>query len=275
MRRRHFLMLGLGGLVAVPMSRAQAQEPLRSVFLEELTWMELRAAVSSGYTVALLPTGGTEQNGPHMALGKHNVIVRHTAGEIARRLGGALVAPVVAYVPEGRLDPPEGHMTFPGTLGVSDATFAALLQDAATSLAAAGFSLICFLGDHGGSQMVQEMVAMRLRGAWRRRGVHVANLARYYAANGQEDWLKAQGFDDAAIGQHAGLLDTAQLAALAPNDIRNALLSPTAWPAGASGVMGDPSRATPEIGAALLDLKIAAGVAEVREIVAAQRRGLR
>lgn len=267
MQRRHFLMFGLSGLAALPVSRVQAREP-RSVFLEELTWTELRAAVGAGYTVALLPTGGTEQNGPHMALGKHNVIVRHTAGEIARRLGNAVVAPVVAYVPEGRLDPPSGHMAFPGTIGVSDATFSALLQDAATSLAAAGFSLICFLGDHGGSQPAQEKVAARLSRAWRPRGVHVANLGRYYGASGQEAWLKAQGFDEAAIGRHAGLLDTAELAALAPNDVRNALLSPKTWPAGVSGVAGDPSRATPEIGSVLLELKIMAGVTEAREILA-------
>src|SRR5258708_7216627 len=101
MQRRQLLMLGLAGLVALPVPRAEGGGR-RSIFIEELTWTELRAAVNAGNTVALIPTGGTEQNGPHMALGKHNVIVRYTAGEIARRLGDTLVAPVMPYVPEGR-----------------------------------------------------------------------------------------------------------------------------------------------------------------------------
>ena len=92
-----------------------AQAP-DTVFLEELTWTEVRDKLAAGVTTVIIPTGGTEQNGPHMVLGKHNYLVRHKAGETARRLGDALVAPVMAYVPEGNVDPPSGHMRFPGTI---------------------------------------------------------------------------------------------------------------------------------------------------------------
>jgi len=92
-----------------------AQAP-DTVFLEELTWTELRDLIRSGKTTVILPTGGTEQNGPHMALGKHNVRVKALAEKIARGLGNALVAPVLAYVPEGGIAPPTGHMRFPGTI---------------------------------------------------------------------------------------------------------------------------------------------------------------
>ncbi|HEX9464886.1 MAG TPA: creatininase family protein [Alphaproteobacteria bacterium] len=267
--RRRFLALGVGALGAslLPLPRAWAAGP-QSVFMEDLTWIELRDAVAAGHTVAILPTGGIEQNGPHMALGKHHAIVRHTAGEIARRVGQALVAPVIDYVPEGRLDPPEGHMQFPGTLGVSEATFEAMLRDAAGSLALAGFTLICLLGDHGGSQAAQQKVAAELSREWRRRGVRVVNLQRYYAANGQEEWLKSQGFAAGEIGTHAGLLDTAELMAVAPGLVRGARLSPKAWPAGPTGAAGDPSRASAEIGARLMALKIDTGVAEIRDLAA-------
>ena len=87
-----------------------------SVFLEELTWMEARDAIAAGKTTVIIPTGGTEQNGPHLVLGKHNFLVKHKAGEIAKNLGNALVAPVMAYVPEGDIDPPTGHMRFAGTI---------------------------------------------------------------------------------------------------------------------------------------------------------------
>ena len=268
--RRRFLAQGLAtaGCALLLRRSAAAGAPPSSVFLEDLTWTEVREGIASGMSVALVPTGGTEQNGPHMALGKHNAIVRDAAGEIARRLGNALVAPVIAYVPQGRFDPPEGHLRFPGTLGVSEATFAAELSDAAASLALAGFTLICFVGDHGGSQPVQMDVARRLTTAWRGRRVRVANLGRYYAANGQEEWLKAHGFTASEIGTHAGLLDTAEMLAVEPAGVRAGLLSPDKWPSGTTGAAGDPSRATPEIGRALMELKIAAGVAETRELLA-------
>src|SRR5882757_5361477 len=74
--------------------------PSASPYLEDLTWTELRDRVKAGTTTVLVPIGGTEQSGPHMALGKHNVRARVLAARIAQRLGNAVVAPVMAYVPE-------------------------------------------------------------------------------------------------------------------------------------------------------------------------------
>jgi len=261
MLRRRFLALAAAGIVA----RAAAAEP-KSPFIEDLTWIEVRDAVRAGAVIAILPTGGTEENGPHMATGKHNLIVRYCAGEIALRLGNALVAPVLAYVPEGNFDPPTDNLTLPGTIGVSEPTFAAILAEAATSLALAGVRLICFIGDHGLSQRAQASVAATLTRRWRARGIRVADIDRYYDANGQEDWLKSQGYSAAEIGQHAGLVDTAELMAVAPQDVRGDLLDPRTWPAGPSGAAGDPTRATAALGAKLLELKIAAAVAQIRAI---------
>jgi creatinine amidohydrolase len=261
MHRRHFLALAAAGIIAP----AAAAEP-GSPFIEDLTWIEVRDAVKAGAVTAIVPTGGTEENGPHMATGKHNLIVRYCAGEIARRLGHALVAPVLAYVPEGNFDPPTDNLTLPGTIGVSEPTFAAILTEAATSLALAGFVLICFIGDHGLSQRAQANVAATLTRRWRPRSIRVADIDRYYGANGQEEWLKSQGYSAAEIGQHAGLLDTAELMAVAPQDIRAGLLAPGSWPAGPTGADGDPTRATAELGAKLLELKIAAAVDQIRAL---------
>ncbi|MEO8927508.1 MAG: creatininase family protein, partial [Caulobacteraceae bacterium] len=98
-------------------ARAPAAAP-GSVFLEDLTWTELRALIAAGKTTILVPVGGVEQSGPYLALGKHDARVRVLAERIARKLGNALVAPVVAYVPEGTIDPPTQHMRFPGTITV-------------------------------------------------------------------------------------------------------------------------------------------------------------
>ncbi len=96
-------------LIAIAMlclaGTASAQTP-DTVFLERLTWEEVRDSMAAGKTTIIIPTGGTEQNGPHMAIGKHNVRVTANAEVIARRLGNALVAPTVAYTPEGSIDPP-------------------------------------------------------------------------------------------------------------------------------------------------------------------------
>lgn len=123
-----------------------------SVFLEDLTWMEVRDAIAAGKTTVIIPTGGTEQNGPHMALGKHNYLVKYKAGEIARRLGNALVAPVVAYVPEGDINPPTGHMRFAGTITLPQEVFSKVLEYAARSFKQHGFLDIALVGDSGGNQ---------------------------------------------------------------------------------------------------------------------------
>ncbi|MBY0407003.1 MAG: creatininase family protein, partial [Rickettsiales bacterium] len=152
-----------------------------SVFLEDLTWPEVAARLTTGTTTILIPTGGTEQNGPHIALGKHNWIVRQAAGEMAAQLGNALVAPVMAYVPEGSISPAQGHMLFPGTISVSATTFAAVLEDAARSFKQHGFHTIVFVGDSGGQQDAQKALAARLSKEWKDEGVVVANASAYYA----------------------------------------------------------------------------------------------
>src|SRR5437867_7236183 len=159
-------------------------EPLDTVFLEELTWPELRALVQAGKTTMILPIGGTEQNGPHMALGKHNARVRMLSERIARTLGNALVAPVIAYVPEGALSPPTGHMRFPGTITVPEDVFRRLLESAARSARLHGFRDVVFLGDHGSTQVGEKVVAARLyrEGATTPRRAHALQEYHHAAA---------------------------------------------------------------------------------------------
>src|SRR6201987_6301693 len=142
-----------------------------TVFLEDLTWTELRDQIRAGKTTIIIPIGGTEQNGPHMALGKHNLRVRSLSEKIAHSLGHALVAPVIAYVPEGNLDPPTAHMRFPGTITIPEEAFDKTLEYAARSFKLAGFRDIVFLGDHGGFQADEHVVADRLNREWGRTAV--------------------------------------------------------------------------------------------------------
>src|ERR1700737_2023925 len=137
---RHLL-----ALLLLAAAQALAQAP-QTVFLDELTSSELRDQVRAGRRTIIVPIGGTEQNGPHMALGKHNVRAKVLAEKIALALGNALVAPVIAYVPEGGVEPPTAHMRFPGTITVPEEAFEKILEYAARSFKLGGFPDIVFLG---------------------------------------------------------------------------------------------------------------------------------
>ena len=212
---RRWLATGCVALAAFCGAPALAQ----SVFIEELTSPELREAVRAGKTTALVPIGGTEWNGDHMVLGKHNVRARYLAGRIAEKLGDALVAPVLAYVPEGRIDPPTEHMKHPGTLTIPEDAFERMLESTARSLMHHGFKKVVLLGDHGGYQKSLRKVAARIQG--------VIAPPEYY--RGME---------------HAGLEDTASALAVDPKLVRD--------PKGA-----DPARGREAIDAAI-DRTIAA-----------------
>src|ERR1700687_233313 len=151
-----------------------------SVFIEDLTWTELRDQLAAGKTIAIVPIGGTEQNGPHMAIGKHNVRVKLLAGKIAAALGSALVAPVLPYVPEGRVDPPTAHMRFPGTITIPDDAFEKVIEYAARSFKQHGFRDIVFLGDHGSYQNDETTVAQRLDREWAATPVRAHAVVEYY-----------------------------------------------------------------------------------------------
>ncbi len=133
-----------------------------SVWLEELTWLEVRDAMRAGKTTIIVPTGGMEQNGTYLATGKHNYVNRAMCEAIARKLGNALCAPNVVFVPEGSIDPPSGHMHYPGSISTGEATFQALLTDIANSLRVTGFEHIILLGDSGGNQRGMKEVASTL-----------------------------------------------------------------------------------------------------------------
>ena len=233
------------------------------VEMKDMTWVEVRSAIDAGYTNVIVPTGGIEQNGPHMVLAKHDYIVAEAARRIAKDVGHTLVAPVVSYVPEGTYDPPSGHMRYPGTMGVPEPVFASVLEGIARSLKAGGFKLICFIGDHGQSQAVQAEVAKRLSAEWAKDGVRVAAIGAYYDDKAQVARLIAQGRTRAEVGQHASIIDTSELMSVAPKGVDlsryRAALEDT-------GVSGDPTTASAELGSSLLQMRIAAAADEIRSL---------
>jgi creatinine amidohydrolase len=235
-----------------------------SVYIEELTWTEVRDAIAAGKTTVILGTGGTEQNGPHMVLGKHNFIIHHTAGEIAKRLGNALVAPVVAYVPEGNLDPPSGHMRYPGAITLPEPHYQKLLEFAARSFKVNGFKDIVFIGDSGGNQKGMAAVAEMLNKEWGDAGPRVHHIPEYYNSGRFAAYLEKQGFTKEQIGSHAGITDTSQLWFVNPKMIRPDKRANMGGGEG-SGVSGDPTKASPEFGKLGVQFKIDVTLEELKK----------
>jgi creatinine amidohydrolase len=237
---------------------------LASVHIEDLTWTELRDLIAAGRTTAIIPIGGTEQNGPHMAIGKHNVRVRLLAGRIAAGLGDALVAPVLPYVPEGGLDPPSGHMRFPGTITVPRDAFGKIVEYAARSLARHGFRDIVLIGDHGSYQNDLAAVALRLNREWENTPARVHAISEYYneSAKGFAKLLERSGHSAAEIGTHAGLADTSLMMALDPSLVRRDRLHP------GEGDNGDPSRASAALGAPGVELIVTKTIEAIRRATA-------
>lgn len=230
-----------------------------TVFLEDLTWSETNIAMTNGYDRIIIPTGGTEQNGRHVILGKHNYVIKESAERIAKRVGRTLVAPVLAYVPE------EVHMTFPGTISVSEESYAAILEDAARSFQRHGFKYIFFLGDSSHNQKPQEDVAEKLNMEWFGEGAVVASISDYYKENGQVAWLIEQGYSLQEIGGHAGIRDTSEIMVAHNEGFRHHPITPKGFQGGDSN--GDYKKANKKIGEQMFNLKADAAVKQINKII--------
>jgi creatinine amidohydrolase/Fe(II)-dependent formamide hydrolase-like protein len=185
------------------------------VFIEELTWMEVRDAMKGGVDTVIVATGGVEQNGPYLATGKHNYVLRGTTEAIAKKLGKTLVAPIVPFVPEGDISPPTLHMKYPGTISVTEDTYNRLLVDIISSLKTHGFKRIILLGDSGGNQAGMRNVAATLNGQWRG-APQVIYVPEYYDYAGVTAWVQQQGIVQQPQGLHDDFVMSAQLIALEP-----------------------------------------------------------
>jgi len=178
--------MGGGRCAENPYNCADTPNPLpaaATVWLEELTWMDVRDAMRAGKRTIIVATGGVEPNGPWLALGKHNYVLQSNCEAIARKLGNALCAPIVKFVPEGDWATKSGHMASPGTITMREETFRAILEDTARSLQSHGFENLIFIGDSGGNQAGQKAVAEKLNAEWSGKTV-VAHIPQYYDYNG-------------------------------------------------------------------------------------------
>lgn len=251
--------------------------PRSSLFIDEMSTVEIRRLIQAGFDTVIVPLGATEQHGPALPLCVDSVHGAETALRAARLLGQTLVGPVVAlgYSPE--------HARFPGTVSLAPATLAAILHDIAESHARSGFRLVYFWLGHGGDNPVLQESLPHLEAKWP--GCHVTGL-KDLGGYVSETWNKVPletGVALSASGSRAGEFETSMMLAARPELVRMEAaelgntapfesIEQTMMGAGievvsANGVLGDQRPAKAERGQIYLDSLaryLAADLARVR-----------
>jgi creatinine amidohydrolase len=252
-----------------------AQKPA-PVQLELMTYPEVYSAIhEQGKTTVLIFNGGTEQRGPHAVLGGHTFIARSVADEIARKLGNALVAPVLPFSPTDAFVKPQ----WPGTISVSTELYTKMNEAVVADMVVAGFKNIVLMGDHGGGQKQLEELADSLNAKYSPEGVHVLYCGAAYT-KARDDFDAILKEKKLPVSNHAGIPDTSELMylggdayvrkdkivagdpVLAPGQKRDPNV-----PLVNNGIQGDPRGSTPELGKRAIDIKIADAVEEIQRLI--------
>jgi creatinine amidohydrolase/Fe(II)-dependent formamide hydrolase-like protein len=242
-----------------------------SVFMEDMTWMEIRDAIRDGKDTVIVATGGLEQNGPYLVTGKHNVILRATTQAIARKLKNALVASIVPFVPEGDIDPPTLHMKYPGSISLTEETFERLLTDICASLRANGFKQIILIGDSGGNQEGMKNVAAALNAKWQGDKSTVHYIPAYYDFGTVTKWLEEQGIQQTSEGLHDDFAMTAMMMSVDPASVR-AQQRMAAGKFQINGVQLAPAEKTIEWGKRIVEFRADATVKAIQASLAKETR---
>lgn len=273
------LIATLALAVALPAVAAQkpaaAPAPAPLVDFEMMTWPEVKKAIESGKTTALVYNGGTEQRGPQNVNGGHTLMGREIVRAIALKLGNAITAPVLPFSPN------RASAELPGTIGLSTAAFAMINEEVAEQLLLSGFKTVILMGDHGGGQAELKTVAEKLDAKHAAEGKHVYYCDEVYAkANGDfDEWLKANNYPTSA---HAGIPDTSTMLYLGGDngwvrrDLVASALGDPVLPRGQApdpnvkrinnGISGDGRKSSPELGKKLFDMKVDYAVAQIQRL---------
>ncbi len=245
-------------------------EALDTMFIDEMTWLEVRDAMAAGKRTAIVATGGVEQNGPYLATGKHQYVLRAMTDSIARRLGDALVAPLVPFVPEGDIEPPSDHMRYPGTISLTEDTYRRLLTDICKSLRTHGFTKIMLIGDSKDNQEGLRQVAAEMNAHTSGGQCRAYYVPEYYDYAGVEAWLAEQGIKEEQEGIHDSFAITAIMMTVDPSAVRMRQRQ-AAGKFSINGVELAPAEKTIEWGRRIIDFRTDATIKAFREAVAAAK----
>src|SRR5438270_7396390 len=271
-------LLTAGSAHAAEAAQAAPCPQTDQVEFEKMTWVEVKCAIAAGKTTALIYTGGVEERGPQNANGGHNVIAHAAVEAIARKLGNAIVLPVLPYTPNDA-------ESIPGTIGITNELLAAMLERIAQQAALNGFRNIIIMGDHGGGQpQVYQEVARKLDGELSGGArVFYCDQAYRLANDAFDHYLVQHGYP---IGLHGYLFDTSELMYLdtgntwvrrnlVPSAVGDPVVGRTSGDGKAqfgphspqNGILGDARRSTAELGKRAFDVKVDFAVKQIRSLL--------
>ena len=161
-------------------------KPIDSVFMDDMTWSEITNAMKAGKTTVILPAGGLEATGPFITLNKHQNMLRAQTDLIARKLGNALVAPVLRYVPPDDFE----RGPYVGDFNITLAAYKSVLTDVVTALKDQGFKEIILIGDHQGAQKGLKEVAAEMTMKWAGGPAHIHFVGDYYDRTEVQKYIK-------------------------------------------------------------------------------------
>src|ERR1051325_10185046 len=181
MKSKLALISVLAVSAAAPSVFAQQPNVKDIVELELLTHTEVSEKLKSGTTTVLLVTGGTEERGPQDVIGGHNIMAKHHAIAIAKKLGNALVAPVLPFAVNATgLNASREMADQAGPMQLPADVFKQVQLAMIDSLARSGFKDIFVMGDHGGGQPQMKEAADEMDKKWSAKDVHVYYVSDFY-----------------------------------------------------------------------------------------------
>jgi len=270
-------------VLALAASPAAAQTPsglaarrLPTVEFDMMTWQEVKAAIQSGKTTALVYNGGTEQRGPQNVSGGHTLMARETVRAIALELGNAVAAPVLPFSPNN------ASAELPATIGLTNELFAAINEQVAEQLIISGFRNVVLMGDHGGGQQQLGEVARKLDAKYRGQGIRVVYCDEVYA-KAMDDFNQWLEENDYPRSSHAGIPDTSEMLYLGGDFgwvrkdlVKDALGDPMPEPGQQpdpnarrvnNGITGDGRRASADLGRRFFEMKVRYAVRQIRALL--------
>jgi creatinine amidohydrolase len=271
--KRFCLLIGML-VISLPAFAQISFAQSSSVWIDDHTWPEVRDAIAAGKRTAIIYTGSSEQNGPHMVIGKHNILANYMAQRIAEELGDALVYPVIPFAVTGNPTPPRsGHMRFPGSVTVPPEIFLGVVRGVAQSALTAGFKVVALMGDHGGGQEELALAAKTMDAQARQEGARVLFIGDVYAKSRKDtvDLLAKRGLP--TNEEHAGIEDTSPMLYLEGQSQGRRLIRKDRLAEGdeKSGVRGHPALSSAEIGKVILDLRTENAVKQIRALLASAK----
>ena len=214
LKRTLCLALALAFAATATFAQNQRLNVKEIVEIEMLTPLELAEKIKGGMTSVLVAVGGTEVRGPHAVIAGHTILARNRAIGAAKKLGHALVGPVLPIAVAATGSRPATAQTpvalAPGAVQMPADAFKAVMIGQVESMAWHGFKDIFLMGDHGGGQQQMREAAEEMDRKLSAQGIRVYYIADFYQKT-HEDIDMYMYAHKLPVGGHGAMMETAEM----------------------------------------------------------------